>query len=100
MAFSKTFPKSSDKSVYPKWEEIYLSEDEERSAEIECRERNIRIMKECVDDAKEIVHEKRLLENQNLIIDVARSLFEKRASHEIFHKENVAKQKFDKASKL
>jgi len=99
MAFSKTFPKSSDKSVYPRWEEIYLSEEEERNAEIECRERNIRIMQECIDDAKGIVHEKRLLENQNLIIDVARSLFEKRASHEIFHKENRAKEKFNKELK-
>jgi len=99
MAFSKTFPKSTDKSVYPKWEEVYLTEEEEKKAEIECREKNILVMRECIDDARAIVQEKRLLENQTVLSNIASNLFEKRASHEVFHKERLAKQKFDKMHK-
>jgi len=96
MPFSKTFPKSTDKSVYPKWEEIYLTEEEEREAELECREKNIRIMSECIDDARHLVQEKRLLENQVPLLRIATALFDKRASHEVFFKERKAKHKFDK----
>ena len=99
MAFSKTFPKSSDKSVYPKWEEIYLTDDEEKNAEIECRKKNIQVMRECLDDARTLMQEKKLLETQALITDIAKSLFDKRASHEIFFKEKSAKTKFDSMKK-
>lgn len=95
MAFSKTFPKSTDKSVYPKWEEIFLTQEEENEAKLECRTENIKIMKECLDDARNIVQEKRLLENQMPLIEVAVNLFEKRATHEVFFKEKKAKKKFD-----
>lgn len=95
MGFSKTFPKSSDKSIYPKWVEIFLEEDEERQVEREVREKNVKLMKECIDDARNIVQEKRLLENQELLAKIAVALFEKRSSHEIFHKEAKAKEKFD-----
>lgn len=95
MPFSKTFPKSSDKSVYPKWEEVYLTEEEENKAEKECRNDNILKMMQCIDDAKGIVHDKKLLESQQVLIEIAKSLFEKRASHEVFFKEKKAKEKFD-----
>ena len=96
MPFSKTFPKSSDKSVYPKWEEIYLGEEEEKKAEQECRNDNILKMLQCIDDARSIVHDKKLLESQQVMVEIAKSLFDKRASHEIFFKERKAKEKFDK----
>ena len=99
MAFSKRFPKTSDKSAYPKWEEVYLTEEEERIAEIECRERNNSIMRECLEDARAMVQEKRLLESQKIISSIAAALFDKRASHEIFYKEEKAKEKFDKSNK-
>jgi len=95
MAFSKTYPRSSDKSVYPKWEEVFLTEEEERTAEIECRQQNIAVMNECINDARSIVQEKKLLESQEILARIATHLFEKRASHEIFFKEKKAKEKFD-----
>lgn len=99
MAFSKAFAKSSDKSVYPKWEEIYLTDDEEKLCEVECRAKNLGVMRQCVDDARELVRDKKLLESQTLITDLAKALFDKRASHEIFFKEKKAKEKFDELQK-
>jgi len=96
MAFSKTFPKTTDKSVYPKWIEIYLDEREEKEQEENARTRNVKIMKECMDDAKIIIHDMELKRFQNDLVKVAIALFEKRASHETHHKENKAKEKFDK----
>lgn len=99
MTFSKTFPKSSDKSVYPKWEEIYLTDVEEETAEKECKQQNILIMKECIEDARSIIHEKKLMETQKSLSDIAIALFEKRASHAVFFKEGKAKEKFDEMNK-
>jgi hypothetical protein len=95
MAFSKTFPKKSDKSAYPNWIEIYLTEEEERAAEEECRAENNKAMRECIEDARMIVQEKRLLESQGVLTRIAVALFEKRGSHEVFFKEKKAKEKFD-----
>ena len=96
MAFSKTFPKSSDKSTYPNWIEVFLTEAEEKEQEALCRTENIKIMKECMEDAKDIIKEKELKKFQTNMVDIARSLFEKRASHVVFWKESKAKEKFDK----
>jgi len=96
MTFSKTFPKSSDKSVYPKWIEVFLTEAEEKEQEALARTENIKIMKECIEDAKEIVKEKNLKDFQTNMISIAIALFEKRASHDVFWKESKAKEKFDK----
>lgn len=97
--FSKNFAKSSDKSVYPKWIEVTLSQEEEKQAEKECRDKNYQVMLECIEDAKSLVIDKKLLESQTNIVNIASALFEKRASHEVFFKENLAKQKFDKLQK-
>jgi hypothetical protein len=99
MGFSKSFPKTIDKSSYPKWEEIFLSEEEERVEESKCREDNIVLMKECIDDAKKLFSDKNLKDFQSDIINTAISLFEKRASHEVFWKESKAKEKFDALNK-
>lgn len=99
MPFSKTFPKSTEKSVYPKWEEVYLTSEEERQVEDDVRKKNIDLMKQCIDDARVIAQEKRLLETQAIISSIAIALFEKRSSHEVFHKENKAKEKFDEKNK-
>ncbi len=96
MAFSKTFPKSSDKSVYPKWIEVFLTEAEEKEQEALCRSENIKLMKECIEDAKAIMNEKNLKKFQTNMVDIAISLFEKRASHVVYWKESKAKEKFDK----
>ncbi|MBN1792486.1 hypothetical protein JW826_02270 [Candidatus Woesearchaeota archaeon] len=94
MAFSKSFPKRSDKSVYPRWDDVFLSKDEELSVEKSCREENVRLMRECIKDAGQIIADSRLKDYQTDLIHVAIALFEKRASHVVFWKENKAKDKF------
>jgi len=96
MPFSKSFPKTTDKSVYPKWEEVYLTEKEERAIEQECRAENITLMNECIEDAKRIIDRQGLKRYQTDLISIARALFEKRASHAVFLKEAKCKEKFDK----
>ena len=99
MTFSKSFAKTTDKSVYPKWVEVYLSEEEEIEQEKICRKENLALMKECVEDARNIINEKKLKDYQTDVINIAIALFEKRASHEIFYKENKTKEKFDAENK-
>ena len=95
MAFSKKFPRTVEGSNYPKWEEVSLSAEEEKEVEENARKENIKLMKDCIEDAKQIVREKGLTDSENDIIKMAVALFEKRASHEIYWKERKAKEKFD-----
>lgn len=99
MAFSKSFPRTTDKSVYPIWEEIFLSDEEEKQIEEEVKQENIKIMEGCVDDAKKIIDGKGLKYYQADIIKLAVALFEKRASHHVYVKERRCKEKFDEPSK-
>jgi DNA helicase TIP49 (TBP-interacting protein) len=96
MAFSKSFPKTVEGSSYPLWKEVYLTAEEEKEEERKCREENIKIMKECIDDAAKIVQEKALKGYQTDVVNMATALFEKRASHAVHWKESRAKDKFDK----
>jgi len=93
MVFSKSFPRTLKGSSYPIWEEIFLTEEEERYEEQKCREDNLNIIKECIDDAKNIIREKGL-ETKDAC-SIAITLFEKRASHSVYYKEARAKNKFD-----
>jgi hypothetical protein len=95
MAFSKSFPKRSDKSVYPKWDDVFLTEEEEKRVEAECRQENIALMGECLRDAKKVLADEKLKDYQTDLVSIAIALFEKRASHAVFWKENKAKEKFD-----
>jgi len=99
MAFSKSFPRTTDKSSYPVWEEIFLTEQEEKEEEQKSRQENIALLKECIEDAKNVMREKGLKEYQSDLIHLAISLFEKRASHSVYWKENKAKEKFDAKAK-
>lgn len=96
MAFSKSFPKTVEGSNYPKWEEVFLAESEEKDVESKAREENRALMKEAIDDAKAIMKEKGLKDFQSDMVSLAVALFEKRASHAVYHKERQAKDKFDK----
>lgn len=98
MAFSKSFPKTIKGTTYPQWEEVFLTEEEEKAEEKDCREENIRLMKECIDDAKKLMEEKGLKDYQTDLIHLAISLFEKRASHSVYWKERKAKEKFDEGN--
>ena len=94
MGFSKAFPVRSDKSVYPRWEDVELSEAEEKEAEALARSENAKIMKECLRDAREILKEENLKDFQTNMVQIAIALFEKRASHTAYWKEEKARQKF------
>ena len=96
MAFQKSFPRTTDKTVYPKWEEITLDDKEELKADEEARHANNKLFEECIEDAKKIFLSKKLKDYQTDIVNVAIALFEKRASHAVYWKENAAKEKFDK----
>lgn len=95
MPFSKSYPKQSKTSTYPQWEEVTLTDEEEKAEEQKSRTENIKLMKECIDDAKAVMQEKGLKDYQTDLIHMAISLFEKRASHSIYWKESKAKEKFD-----
>ena len=95
MPFSKTFPRTIKGSNYPRWEEVFISGQEESQEEQKCRIENIRLMKECIEDAKKIFDEKNLKRYQTDLIRTAVALFEKRASHSVYWKERKAKEKFD-----
>jgi len=95
MVFSKSFPRTSDKSVYPRWEEVTLSKEEEKEQEELARKENIDKMLDCIKDAMHIMQAQNLKPFQSDMINIAIALFEKRASHEVYYKENKAKEKFD-----
>jgi len=93
MAFSKSFPKTGEK--YPVWEEVFLSNEEEKDVEQKAREFNKKLMEECLSDAKSIVLKSNLEPFQDVIARVAVALFSKRASHDVYWKERLCRDKFD-----
>ncbi|MBR9676886.1 hypothetical protein GOV04_02000 [Candidatus Woesearchaeota archaeon] len=95
MAFSKSFPRNIEGSNYPRWEEIFLTDDEEKKIEEVAHETNLELLKECVSDAKKIISDKGLKDFQSDMITLVLALFEKRASHVVYWKENRCKEKFD-----
>lgn len=99
MAFSKTFPKTIPGSNYPQWEEVYLTEEEEQEAERDCRKTNFRILDECIQEAKALAI-KHSMNTEEIVTQLGIALFEKRSSHEVFWKENKAKEKFDRNNKF
>ena len=99
MTFSKSFPRISKTSPYPQWEEIFLTEEEEKTEEQKCKNENTKLMKECIDDARNVMKEKGLKDYQTVLIRIAIALFEKRASHSVYWKESKAKDKFDEKIK-
>ncbi|MBD3209242.1 hypothetical protein GF367_02380 [Candidatus Woesearchaeota archaeon] len=97
MAFYKSFPKRSDKSVYPQWEDITLTEEEERAVERTCQEENNKLMTQCLEDAEKLLVAKGLKGYETSLTQIATALFEKRASHVAYWKEEKAKEKFDRS---
>ena len=91
MVFSKSFPKIKEKQTV--WEEVFLTEEEEKEVEGKAKEENIRLMKECIEDAKKLFEESNLKPYQSDIVQVGISLFEKSSSHNVYWKENKVKEK-------
>jgi hypothetical protein len=75
MGFSKAFPRNVGTSNYPVWEEIFLTEEEEKQAEELAKKENAALMEECIDIAAKIMEKKKLKNFQSDIIRVATSLF-------------------------
>ena len=96
MTFSKSYPKTIKGSTYPRWEEVFLTSDEEKLEEVKCREENIKLMDECLNDVKAVIAKQRLKPFQSDLVRMAIALFEKRASHAVYWNESKAKEKFDK----
>jgi len=94
MVFSKSFPKTVDR--FTTWEEVTLTRVEEEKTEEAQRKANSLLLQECIGDAQKIMQEQGLKDFQSDKITLAVALFEKRASHVVYWKEEVAKEKFDK----
>lgn len=93
MAFSKSFPRTKDQH-FKVWEEVELSEEEEREQEKLAKEENTKLMKECIDQAKSIITEKGMKPYQSDVVHIGVALFEKISSHQVYWKEKKAKEKF------
>lgn len=94
MAFSKRFPKS-DGSAYPRWIEVSLTDEEEMAIERKAREENLKLFTESIEDAEKVAIERNLKPYQTDVVAIAVALFDKRASHVVYHKEAKCKEKFD-----
>lgn len=97
MTFSKSFPRTKKDKSYPEWEEIFLTEAEEKEVAELARKENVQLLRQCIHDAKKIMEEEGLKDYQTDLVHLAIALFEKRASHEVYWKENKAKDKFDQS---
>lgn len=94
MAFSKTFPRQLPGSSATVWEEITLSEEEEKHAEESCRQENFRLLDEALLEARSLAIKHSINTDAN-VARLAVALFEKKASHQVFWKEKMAKEKFE-----
>jgi hypothetical protein len=99
MVFSKAFARYTKKSTYPIWEEVYLNEKEEKETERKAASKNIATMINCLNNAFSIFEKNKLKPYQSDVIAVAVALFEKRASHEAYFKEEKCREIFDNITK-
>ena len=99
MPFQKSFPKTVKGFSYPQWEEVTLTPDEEIEQDKKARIENLRLMDQCIEDAKKIMEKRQLKPYQTDLVHIAIALFEKRASHAVYWKEHKAKEKFDQIFK-
>jgi len=78
----------------PKWEEIFLSAQEEREREQVARQENLFLIRQCIADARNVLKDEKMMDMQSHVLSVAMSLFKKRSSHAVFYKEEKCKEKF------
>lgn len=98
MAFSKRFPKDVATSPYPQWIEVRLSEEEEQAVEQETRKKHAQQLAQCIVDAKQVAKKSDVHADPAEVVALAKSLFDKQASHVVFYKEAKAKEKLDKTT--
>jgi hypothetical protein len=94
MVFSRTFPREIPGSNFPKWEEIFLSAQEEREREQVARQENLFLIRQCIADARNILKDSGMMDMQSHVLSVALGLFKKRANHAVHYKEECCKNKF------
>ena len=96
MAFVKSFPRVMERQgKYPEWEEVALTPEEEREQELMARIENVNLIKECLGEANELMKEKNLKPFQTDVVNIALTMFEKRASHNVYWKERKCREKFE-----
>jgi len=71
MTFSRRFPKDKPGSPYASWEEVYLTAEDERAVEDKQRGANVKLMQECIGDAKIAAAGQKLQHVQADIIAIA-----------------------------
>ena len=98
MVFAKSYPKQIPGSNYPIWEEVTLSDEEEKEVEDKLKKENFLIMDESIGEARALAIKNSMNTEEN-VTKIAIALFEKRASHLVFLKENKTKEKFDEMQK-
>jgi hypothetical protein len=94
MVFSKTFPREIPGSNFPKWEEIFLSAQEEREREQVSRQENLFLIRQCIADARNVLKDAGMMDMQSHVLSIALGLFKKRAQHSVYYKEDKCKEKF------
>jgi len=94
MSFRKRFPVEKE-GGYTSWVEVDLSASEEDGVDTKARSENIKLYQQCIADATQIITTASMRDYDNNIIAVATALFEKRASHVAYHKEEFAREKLD-----
>jgi hypothetical protein len=94
MVFSKSFPRQVEGSNWPKWEEIFLSAQEEREREQVARQENLFLIRQCIADARNVLKDEKMMDMQSHVLSVALALFKKRSSHVVYYKEELCHQKF------
>ncbi len=99
MAFSKRFPKDIPTSPYPQWIEVSLNKEEEAQVEQDTRQEHAQVLAQCLADAKQVAKKSDVHTDPAEVVELAKALFDKRASHLVFHKEEAAKNKFKRTNK-
>ncbi len=94
MTYSKSFPRVLKGSTYPVWEEITLTAIQEKEVEELARKELLILMNQCLDDAKKILISKGL-NNEDNVVNLAVSLFEKQSSHVVYYKDQKCKDIFN-----
>ena len=95
MGFSRRFPRDVKGSPFPQWIDVSLNDVEETEQELLARKENILLLKECLEDSQAIMKEKSLKPYQTDLVNLAIALYDKRASHAAYWKEERVKEKFE-----
>ena len=93
--FRKTYARDIPGSDRPKWEEIILTDQEEREQEEVARQENLYLLRQCIADARNVIKDEELKDFQGHVIGLATTLFKKRASHAVFFKESKCREIFE-----